>query len=116
MGMNDTETVGLIGGGHAFGRCHGPCENPPCGRGRMRGIGANAFTSGIDGEWTLTPTVWTNDYFKNLLDYEWNVITGPGGAFQWEPTDPKTGEPGPEIIMLTADLALINDDIYKPIV
>ena len=80
MGFNDTETVSLVGGGHAFGKCHGACSDPPCGRGTdMEGIGNNTFTSGFEGAWTVIPTTWSNEYFKNLFGFEWELITGPGG-------------------------------------
>jgi catalase-peroxidase len=79
MAMNDSETVALIGGGHAFGKTHGACpdgpgpspmqdpENPwpgECGT----GSGADAFTSGFEGPWTSQPTQWDNDYFKYLVE------------------------------------------------
>ena len=78
MGMNDSETVALIGGGHAFGKMHGACADPPCGD----GIGNNTFTSGFEGSWIENPTIWTNDYFTNLLTYNWTVTNGTGGHFQ----------------------------------
>ena len=68
MGFNDTETVALVGGGHAFGKSHGACLTPPCGEGSDAGIGLNAVTSGFDGKWTTRPTEWTNEFFMNLFD------------------------------------------------
>ena len=52
MGFNDTETVALVGGGHAFGKCHGACMEPPCGEGEMQGKGNNTFTAGYEGQWS----------------------------------------------------------------
>ena len=122
MGNNDSETVALIGGGHAFGKCHGACplgagpnpEEQPfnpwpglCGTGR----GVDTFTSGIEGQWTTFPFQWDNEFFKLLRDdgFEYQLITGPGGAFQWR--NPNNG-----LLMLTTDLAFIYDDIYYDIV
>merc|ERR1712241_223975 len=52
MGMNDTETVALIGGGHAFGHTH-------------------TYTSGFTGPWTTTPFKWSNEFFTAMQAYEW---------------------------------------------
>uniref|UniRef100_A0A383WLV4 Plant heme peroxidase family profile domain-containing protein n=1 Tax=Tetradesmus obliquus TaxID=3088 RepID=A0A383WLV4_TETOB len=133
MGMNDSETVALIGGGHAFGKTHGACptgagpgplkspSNPwpgTCGSGPMKGRGPNTFTSGFEGSWTTRPTEWTNQYFRNLLGFEWVKHKGPGGHWQWKPTSRK-GASGaaatadlPNIMMLTADMALLEDPEY----
>jgi len=110
MGFNDTETVALVGGGHAFGKAHAACPDPPCGEGAMRGIGNNTFTSGLEGAWTPQPTTWTNLYFQNMLNLEWEIGTGPGGHQQWAPTNSDL-----DIIMLTTDLALRDDPTYLPI-
>jgi len=114
MGFNDTETVALVGGGHAFGKCHGACPDPPCGEGDLQGKGNNTFTAGYEGHWSTTPTKWSNEYFNNLFDYNWTLVDGPGGLTQWAPNTTDGSTP-PEIIMLTADLALMADETYKPI-
>ena len=132
MGMNDSETVALIGGGHAFGKTHGACptgagpdpiQQPnnswpgTCGSGPLKGKGPNTFTSGFEGPWTTDPTSWSNEYFNNLLDFDYEVHKGPGGHFQWKPKNKpgKTG-PLPGIMMLTTDLALLQDPSYLSIV
>ena len=43
------------------------------------------MTSGLEVAWTTTPTQWGNDFFKHLLDYEWELTTSPAGAKQWKP-------------------------------
>jgi len=132
MSMNDTETVALIGGGHAFGKTHGACptgpgekpfENPlhpwagTCGKGAGKGKGVNAFTAGFEGPWTATPTEWNNEYFTNLYNYEWEKHKGPGGHWQWRVTKEKdspwttfaNGTGRQDVMMLTTDVSLMND-------
>lgn len=131
MGFDDRETVAIIGGGHAFGKCHAACpdgagpnpkeqpDNPwpgNCGTGR----GADTFTSGFEGAWTTTPITWNNEFFKLLFDHTWEKIT-VGAGIQWHATDVEVkgnrahGEGKQEVLMLTTDLALIFDPIYRPI-
>jgi len=139
MAMNDEETVALIVGGHTFGKCHGaavpaghvgpepegaPIEQQGLGWANSFGTGrgADTITSGIELTWTQTPTRWSNHYLRNLLDNEWELIRGPGGAHQWVAKDAPADIPDAHIpgkfhkpMMLTTDLALKLDPVYAPI-
>jgi catalase (peroxidase I) len=44
----------------------------------MKGIGVNTFTSGYEGASTTDSTSWTNQYFANLFDNDWEVVTSMG--------------------------------------
>jgi len=124
MGMNDTQTVALIGGGHAFGKTHGACPAGPgdfnasspdgpwpgnCGTGK----GADTFTSGFEGPWTTQPTQWDNEFFRVLVGSEWEKIKGPGGHWQWRVTD--RSSPYANVMRLTSDVALLHDDSFAKI-
>jgi catalase-peroxidase len=141
MAMNDEETVALIAGGHTFGKAHGAasaaqyCGPEPEGCGLEEqglgwrntfesGRGPHTITSGLEGAWTANPIKWDNGYFDNLFGYEWDLRKGPGGAWQWTPTDPKAQGTVPDAhdpskrhapMMFTTDLALRLDPIYAPI-
>jgi catalase-peroxidase len=140
MAMNDEETVALIAGGHSFGKTHGAAAathvgpEPEGGNleeqgfgwkgGYETGTGAHAITSGLEVTWTTTPTRWSNDFFKHLFEYEWEVTTSPAGAKQWQPkngagagTVPHAHDPSRKIApsMLTTDLALRFDPVYEKI-
>jgi catalase-peroxidase len=140
MAMNDEETVALIAGGHTFGKTHGagaasnvgpepeaaPLEAMGLGwvSGFKSGKGGDAITSGLEGIWTTTPTKWSNNYFENLLNYEWELTKSPAGAWQWVPKNPEAKGTVPDPydpskrhtpVMLTTDLALRADPAYEKI-
>jgi catalase-peroxidase len=140
MAMNDEETVALIAGGHTFGKTHGAglesymgpdpegCGLEAQGLGWKStfntGMGGDSITSGLEVTWTTTPTKWSNDYFKNLFSYEWELTKSPAGAHQWRPKEgagagtvpdahDKTKRHAPA--MLTTDLSLRLDPAYEKI-
>src|SRR6267142_1210446 len=97
MAMNDEETVALIAGGHSFGKTHGAGDpslvgaDPESGALEDQGlgwkskhgtgIGADTITGGPEVTWTQTPTKWSNLFFKNLFENEWELTKSPAGAF-----------------------------------
>ncbi len=141
MGMTDEETVALIAGGHTFGKGHGaadgdrylgpepegaPLEEQGLGWKNSfgTGIGADTITAGLEGAWTTEPTVWDNNFFEHLFEYEWELEQSPAGAHQWRPTDRAADDTVPDAhdpslrhapMMLTTDLSLREDAIYEPI-
>ncbi|MCY4728190.1 catalase/peroxidase HPI [Nocardioides sp. STR2] len=138
MAMNDEETVALIAGGHTFGKTHGagdadlvgpepeaaPLEEQGLGWKSSfgSGKGKDTITSGLEVTWTSTPTRWSNDYFKFLFAYEWELEKSPAGAHQWVAKDAEAIVPGPtpdspprRPTMLTSDLALRFDPAYEKI-
>jgi catalase-peroxidase len=140
MAMNDEETVALIAGGHTFGKTHGAGDaahvgaHPEAADLEAQGLGwsskygsgiaGDAITSGLEVTWTTTPTQWSNDYFKHLFGYDWELCKSPAGAHQWRPkngagagTVPAAhdGEKRIAPSMLTTDLALRVDPAYEKI-
>ncbi len=138
MAMNDEETVALIAGGHTLGKVHGagpashvgpepeaaPLEEQGLGwkSDYKSGKGADTITSGLEGAWTPTPIKWSNAYLNGLLANEWELTKSPAGAHQWTPKDAPASVPDAhiegqrnKIIMLTTDIALIEDPIYREI-
>ena len=90
-------------------------ENPwpgNCGTGK----GNDTFTSGLEGPWTTTPTIWDNQYFNNLLNYTWERHIGSGGNWQWRVSNESIYQPVSTIMMMTTDLALLEDEIYYNLV
>jgi len=138
MAMNDEETVALIAGGHTFGKAHGAAPEshkgpePEAASIEAQGLGwisdfgsghgKDTISSGIEVTWSKTPTLWSNNFFENLFNYEWELTQSPAGAKQWVAKD------APEIIpdahipgkfhkptMLTTDLTLRFDPEFGKI-
>ena len=138
MAMDDEETVALIAGGHSFGKCHGAGDPSLVGpepeaaditeqgfgwKSRHgSGVGADAITGGPEVTWTTSPTQWSNNFFENLFDYEWELTKSPAGAQQWVAKNARENIPDAHDsskhhlpTMLTTDLALRFDPAYEKI-
>jgi len=88
MGFNDQEIVVLIGGGHVLGRCH-------------------KEHSGYDGPWVDNPTRFSNEYFEELFENEWEQKTiEETGNVQWK-------DEGDELMMLRSDMMMLWDEGFK---
>ena len=140
MAMNDEETVALIAGGHTFGKTHGAGDpslvGPEPEGAAHRGSGPRLEEQAWHGQrpatrspaarrspGSQTPTKWSNHFFDNLFNYEWELTKSPAGAYQWKAkgagagTIPdahdKSKKHAPT--MLTTDLSLRVDPAYEKI-
>ena len=140
MAMSHEETVALTAGGHTFGKAHGAGDPslvdaaPEAADIALQGlgwsssfesgVGPHAITSGIEGAWVNTPTQWSDNYFRLLLDYEYELVRSPAGAKQWQPINQKPEDMAPAAhdpskrvptMMTTADMALREDPELRAI-
>jgi len=88
MGFNDQEIVALSGA-HALGRCH-------------------TTRSGYDGPWTKAPIMFSNEFYRELLESQWTLRDWKGPA-QYQ-------DSSKELMMLPSDLVLISDPKFRPFV
>ncbi|HYJ83658.1 MAG TPA: peroxidase family protein, partial [Allosphingosinicella sp.] len=140
MAMNHEETVALTAGGHTFGKAHGAgdpslVDSAPeaadialqglgWASAHESGFGEHTITSGIEGSWVNTPTEWSENYFRLLLDYDYELVRSPAGAQQWQPVNQKPEDMAPAAhdpskrvptMMTTADMALREDPEFRAI-
>jgi len=87
MGFSDQEIVALVGGGHSIGRCH-------------------ADRSGFEGPWTFSPTTFSNEYFRLLLEEKWTKRRWRGNK-QFEDSSTKS------LMMLPTDMAMRDDPEFR---
>lgn len=86
MGFNDQEMVALIGA-HALGRAH-------------------ADRSGFDGPWDFSPTVFTNEFYRLLVEEKWDQK-------KWEGPNQFTDKSTQTLMMLPTDIALVKDKGFR---
>lgn len=89
MGFDDRDIVALSGG-HTVGRAH-----------KVR--------SGYDGPWTHNSLEFDNSYFKNLVELEWKQR-------DWDGEDQFTDVETETLLMLPTDMALLEDENFRPFV
>lgn len=88
LAFNDREVVALLGA-HALGKTH-------------------LKNSGFEGPWGAASNMFTNEFYNNLLNEKWKLITNEAGNKQY------INDKG--WMMLPTDMALVQDSKYLPIV
>ena len=88
MGLTKQDMVALLGG-HCLGRGH-------------------MDRSGYDGPWIDDPTQFSNEYFVELLEDDWQEATLPTGKQQFE-----AYPEGEKLMMLPTDMHLLKDPETK---
>lgn len=86
LGFNDQEMVALIGA-HALGRGH-------------------TDRSGFDGPWNFSPTVFTNEFYRLLVEENWNQK-------KWNGPQQFTDKSTQTLMMLPTDMSLVKDKEFK---
>lgn len=86
MGFDDREIVALVGA-HALGRAH-------------------TDRSGFDGPWDFSPTVFTNELFRLLVEEKWQPR-------KWDGPLQYTDKSTQSLMMMPADMALVKDKAFK---
>lgn len=86
MGFDDREMVALVGA-HALGRAH-------------------TDRSGFEGAWNFSPTVFTNEFFRLLVEENWS-------ARKWNGPTQFTDKTTSTLMMFPTDLALVKDKGFK---
>lgn len=89
MGLTDQDIV-ILSGAHTAGRCH-------------------VERSGFDGPWTEDPQKFDNSYYVDLVEKEYERETTSAGNPQLRAKDGNT-------MMLISDMALMEDDKFRPYV
>jgi catalase-peroxidase len=85
-------------------------------------MAGDTITGGPEVTWTQTPTRWSNHFFKNLFENEWELTKSPAGVPQWVAKNAVADIPDAfdkskkhRPTMLTTDLALRMDPAYEKI-
>mmetsp|Transcript_19022 Transcript_19022/g.28743 ORF Transcript_19022/g.28743 Transcript_19022/m.28743 type:complete len:310 (+) Transcript_19022:55-984(+) len=85
----DDKAIVALSGAHTIGSCH-------------------KDRSGFDGPWTEAPLKFDNSYFVEMINKKYQAETLDNGNPQFRDADSNT-------IMLISDLALLEDEKFKPI-